>query len=245
MTQNKLSKQETLEFIEYLRTKPDVLIESQLIRRRTMFGHSDVDLSDNAKVLLDLIKKSPTAIDAYRTVAHRHGRMNSLWRTNESLSYMFEEDLEEYLETYPEAMNDIIFKRWRANGRLESRDIFVNYFPTEYIRYCNHLYSKEEQKTSVTVLPYKPHQNIFGDLAFLTLDGDRKAFERRVESGEPENKISKKRLTLGFDGKTSGLDAEKMIFIARFIAEQLDLDDVSICDSCIKDIYVVHREKEV
>ena len=223
---------ETLEFIEYLRTKEDVMIESQILHERSMFNLYKLDMSAYAAKLLDMIKHAGSAAAAYRAVAHDTARQNSLWKTFPEGGYMFREDFDEYLSDHPDALLDKAIKKWYSNGKLASRALFREYFPTEYVRFSMRLCDDDTERYAVA------KKSLAGAYNYNRYLLDK--VHRAVEN--PQNKITRS-VTIGFNGDETGRDASELIPIGKLICEQYGIECVYIADYTNDEIIHVRKIK--
>lgn len=223
-----MSRLELLEFLEYLREKDDVIIESQIIHYRTLFNRHTADKGIYARYLLKVIKKARSAEEAYRMVAHEKAKQNSLWKTFPEGGYMFREDFEELLEQEPEMGNDPVIIKWRVNGTLETREVIKEYFPTEYVNFIFRLFDQSEGDAAVISYSNKGAFNYY------------RSEKDKIRKAEKDTGVTvTKRITIGYSGEDAGADIEKMITVAKFICGHLGIDAVNIADYDRDDVICV------
>lgn len=132
MAKEKYTKEETLAFIEYLRSKSDVIIDQILIPRHSFFNHWVEDTSKRAKEVFSVLMKAGNTEQAYGYLAHEKAKLNCLWKTFPQGGYMFKEDWEEYQQEHTEPLPEKVQAWAKKHTPLESRSIVFDLFPTEY-----------------------------------------------------------------------------------------------------------------
>ena len=229
--EEQISRLETLEFIEYLRTKEDVMIESQILNLRTFFNRYKLDMGVRARVLLGIIKRARSASEAYRAVAHETAKQNSLWKTFPEGGYMFHEDYDEFIEENPDVLKDEVIQKWHSNGWLESRDIFQNYFPMEYVRFSMTLADPDSENfavisRSVNTGAYNYYRQLKTNVCLA---------EQNMDNKIPKN------VTIGYDSNECSIDLNKLIPLCKLICEQCGAECVSIADYSSDEVVNVYK----
>ena len=250
-----MTKQETLDFIDYLKRKDDVILESHVFYVRTFFNSYEHDTLPYAKHLLKVIKDAPGVVDAYRAVAHESGKRNSNWKAAPEISYMFYEDFVEYIEAIDgigrcekdrimcltnggssrkiivkESVPDGV-KKWLASySPMIERKVFVEYFPTEYL---NFLFEKRQLAEESYVVSVQD-------------DGGSNVFYRKAnilrELVDRENKFQSKTAVIGFNDETGDIAPEKCEKIGKFLCEQLGIEQICLKNYASDGVMVIKRK---
>ena len=251
-----MTREETLGFISYLKNKENVVLESHIMYFAGMFRMYERDTLPFAKRLLNTIKTAPSVMDAYRTIAHESGKMNSNWKYAREISYMFSEDFVEYVtkidsisETDKEKIINRVneghpckitlkkdapdeIKKWMSSYvPMIKRSVFVDYFPTEYLNFRFEQFHENDEKYLVSVQTDGEY-NING----------RKAKILR-ELVDENNKNQSKTIIVGFNGDETQIPPEKSEKIGKFLCEQLGQNQVLIKDYANNGLIVIKNFK--
>ena len=234
------SKGETLAFIDWLRTRENVIIDENIIQRHSFFNRWKENTSGKAKAFLDVIRKAQSTQMAYEAIAHLKGRENCLWKTFPEGGYMFQEDWEEYRETHPDPLPEHV-QKWqekanglhsRANG-LYRRSILFELFPTEYLIFQHRYETIEEQKLTVSEIQLSGAYNAYRYRFF-----DAKTMDERIgQSIAP----AAKKISLFFSSEASGIETSDVVPMAKFLCETYGLDQVCIMDKNADTVTVVRK----
>lgn len=175
------TKDETIAFLGYLKRKDPIVLESDLIVGRTFFNAFMKNIYAEAAPLSDIIRKSPSVGDAYRYIAHRYAKRNSLWPTFPELAYIFSEDLIEHMNVEDDSEKAELTEKlrlmdfagcdlkkhlpismtpWIDNGvTLCSRDVLFESFPTEYQMFLHEHY--EPSGSTFTISEHDASEGAF------------------------------------------------------------------------------------
>ena len=171
------SREETLAYIDYLRNKPYITIDSRVERYRTMFNRYNRSIGTIALRMIEKICSAKSAVDAYHRIAAEKAKYNSSWKLIPELGYIFSEDLGDYIVglgfSEDEAKSvaaeiqfgnfkksqwkddprlPVEFVAWAGNSKvpLESRSIIFNLTRFDYIEYKHRTQVTDQTKFTVT-----------------------------------------------------------------------------------------------
>ncbi len=221
MQQSCYTKEETVDFIKYLREKENPLIESQIIYRKSFFNHRYRDMSDRARDMLRKIKGAESPAEAYKTIAHDGAKTNSLWKTVEGAGYMFSEDFDDFIAAFGDEIPPKIAK-WRdnqGNGTLESRSVIFEHFPTEYVTYLSGKFGIKK-----------------GDFTTYEIDkngiypGYRREAEFLKRIGKENVPMQKNHVVIGIKSADGTINAEDFLPLAKYVCNTTGTEEVRITD---------------
>ena len=229
------SKKETLDFIDYLRGKENVTIESRIEERRTLFSHYSYDSATEIGKALETIKSGKTAMGAYCALAAKKAKLNSNYRLIPEFGYIFYEDIIEYLMNIgfeEEEAAHLCFviqsrgfknSRWKADSRLgtdfaawaassmgflDSREMIFNLFRVDYLEYLHKNTVSDETDFTVTRHTVRGAYNGY---AYLT----------RSMTGKQDDGF-----IIGYRDTGKNVTAESITALCAFLLKQTDLPEV-------------------
>lgn len=235
MEKTLFTKEETLDFIDFLRKKENVTLDDQILHRRSFFNRWEENTYQRAKMLLDVIRKAKSTQNAYGEIAHLEAKQNNLWRTFPPGGYMFSEDWEEYQKTHPGELPEHIRKWSNASKGLSSRNIIFQLFPTEYLLFKHRHESEDEQKLTVTEVSLKGWLNGYRY--------QRSDIQRAQAGLDEQLPPAEKKVMLSYSSSTSGIGPEEGIVMAKYLCEVCDLDRICIYDMDEDNAIVVKKER--
>ena len=92
-----MERKEAIDFLDYLRRKEQVTVESVVQVHKTFFNTCTIPIAPIAAETLAVIKKAGSGEAAYAALAARKAKANCMWKLVPELGYAFSEDLVEYL----------------------------------------------------------------------------------------------------------------------------------------------------
>lgn len=248
-----IPRDELLDFINYLREKENVAIESRVEIKRTMFNTYRYSVGALAENELKRIKSSSSAEQVYEKCSAELAKKNSNWKVIPQFGYICEEDLFEYLVTVPglsqqEAkeltlcIENRVFKRsaWEkderlstnfktwaraSGGFLRTRDYLPNLFRLEWLEFCHRNTASDATTFTVTE---QSTRGAYNGYAYLT---------SRLMGASGDG------LILGYRDNTNQLDKEKLILLAELLLKETGMPEMWVRNMNEDKLTVIKQKK--